>query len=59
MHMMIEGQRAADNEPFMMPLGGVLDQQRLPGPIGKDRLEDLQLWSELGCSPVMKARGIP
>lgn len=47
-HMMIEGIRASDNEPFMMPLGGVLDQPRLfKGPIGKQQLEDLQLWSVL------------
>ena len=47
-HMMIEGRRASDGEPFMMPLGGVLDQPRLfRGPIAKDQLEDLQLWSVL------------
>lgn len=47
-HMMIEGLRSSDGEPFMMPLGGVLDQPRLfRGPIPKEQLEDLQLWSVL------------
>jgi hypothetical protein len=52
MHVMLEFQ-SASGEPLIMPVGGVLDQQRLP-PFGndKDRLEDLQIWSvlkELAC----------
>jgi hypothetical protein len=45
---MIEGRRDSDGEPFMMPLGGVLDSLRLfRGPIPKEQIEDLQLWSAL------------
>ena len=45
--MMLQLQ-SASGEPHIMPVGGVLDQQRLP-PFGNDknRLEDLQIWSVL------------
>lgn len=47
-HLMIDGFRESDNEPFIMPLGGVLDLPRLfRGPIPKEQLEDLQVWSVL------------
>lgn len=45
--MMLVGFGGTDSEPYMMPIGGILDQNYLPGPIAKDRLEDLQLWSIL------------
>lgn len=35
-----------DRKGFI-PLGTILDRQVLPGPITKERLEDLQLWSAL------------
>jgi hypothetical protein len=47
-HMMLEGRRDSDGEPSLIPLGGVLDFQRLfQGPIAKEQLEDLQIWSVL------------
>ena len=46
--MLIEGRRSMDDdEPFLMSVGGVLDQRCLSGPIDQSRLEDLQLWSVL------------
>ena len=30
-HMMIEGRQSSDGEPFMMPLGGMLDEPRCSG----------------------------
>lgn len=47
MHLGIEGSRPGDGEQFIMPVGGMLDEQYMLGPVSKDRLEDLQLWSAL------------
>jgi hypothetical protein len=47
MHVGIGGYSpGAEDDPFVI-LGAVLDQPFLPGPINKDRREDLQLWSLL------------
>jgi hypothetical protein len=46
-HIAFEGVLSPDGEPFIMPVGGVLDEQYMTGPISKERLEDLQLWSAL------------
>jgi hypothetical protein len=47
MHVGLGGHSpGAEDDPFVI-LGAVLDQPFLPGPINKDRREDLQLWSAL------------
>lgn len=47
MHVGLGGHSpGAEDDPFVI-LGAVLDQPFLPGPINKDRREDLQLWSLL------------
>jgi hypothetical protein len=57
-HMMLEGFRASDGEPWFMPLGGTLDLPQLfQGPIPKDQLEDLQLWSALQA--IARTKGTP
>ena len=47
MHVGVGGYSpGAEDDPFVI-LGAVLDQPFLPGPINKNRREDLQLWSLL------------
>jgi len=47
MHGAIECQSPDDeDDPFVL-IGSELDKPELPGPIRKDRLEDLQVWSAL------------
>jgi len=46
-HAMLELYNSERNDSGLIALGGILDRQHLLGPIAKERIEDLQLWSAL------------
>jgi len=47
MHLAISGSSESADESLIMSLGGILDQQVFAGPVDKDRIEDLQIWSAM------------